>query len=117
MSPKRIDVVFFRTAAGGEPVRDWIKSLEVEDRRAIGQDLQRVEYRWPIGMPLCRAMGDGLYEVRTGLSGGRIARLFFCVDGERQMVLLHALLKKQRKTPAVDLDVARRNKRIYEAGK
>ena len=51
----KIPVVFYRTRAGGEVVRDWLRSLNEADRNAIGQDLMRVQYRWPVGMPLCRA--------------------------------------------------------------
>jgi len=79
--PQRIPVVFYRTASGREAVRDWLRDLEDADRQAIGQDLMRVRYRWPVGMPLCRALGDGLWEVRTSLPGGRIARVIFCVPG------------------------------------
>ena len=63
---------------GNEPVRDWLKELPQEDRQAIGQDLQRVQYRWPVGMPLARPLGQGLWEVRTNLAGNRIARVIFC---------------------------------------
>ena len=78
-------------------------------RNAIGQDLMRVQYRWPVGMPLCRAMGDGLWEVRSDLPGARIARLFFGVVGDR-IVVLHGFIKKTQKTPDSDLALARRRK-------
>ena len=85
-----------------------------EDRRLIGQDIQTVEFGWPVGMPTCRPMGDGLHEVRTELPGNRIARIFFYVDRNQRMVLLHGILKKTRATPASDLDLARLNKRKHE---
>ena len=71
--PRKIPVVFYRTRVGAELVRDWLRDLEAADRYAIGQDLMRVQYRWPVGMPLCRSLGDGLWEVRSTLSGNRIA--------------------------------------------
>jgi hypothetical protein len=77
--PRKVPVVFYRTAAGREVVRDWLRGLDERDRNVIGQDLMRVQYRWPIGMPLCRAMGDGLWEVRSDLPGNRIARVLFVV--------------------------------------
>jgi len=47
---KRLRAVFFRTAAGGEPVREWLKALEpIEDRKRIGLDIQTVEFGWPVG--------------------------------------------------------------------
>jgi phage-related protein len=101
----RIPLVFFLSAAGTEPVRDWLRALPDEDCRTIGQDLMRVQWRWPIGMPLCRSLGDGLWEVRTSLPSRRIARVIFVFhDGE--LVALHGFIKKSRKTPTVDLDLA-----------
>jgi phage-related protein len=114
---KRIPAIFFRTEAGGEPVRDWLKALPSrEDRKRIGEDLKTVEFGWPIGMPVCRPMGDGLYEVRTNLPGNRIARVLFYIDRKSRMVLLHGFMKKTRKTPAEDLRLARNNKKKHEGG-
>ena len=55
-------------------------------------------------MPYCRSLGIGLWEVRSNLTGGKIARVIFSVVGER-MVLLHGFLKKTRKTPTQDLQL------------
>ena len=60
---KQVRVAFFRTRDGAEPVREWLRSMPKEDRQQIGVDLKTVEYGWPIGMPTCRALGEGLWEV------------------------------------------------------
>lgn len=89
------------------PVRDWLLELTPEDRKAIGDDIRTAEFGWPVGMPLCRSINGvaGLWEVRTRLSDGRIARVFFCAhDGS--MVLLHGFIKKSQKTPAKELETA-----------
>ncbi|ACO33791.1 MULTISPECIES: type II toxin-antitoxin system RelE/ParE family toxin [Acidobacterium] len=113
---KRIEVIFFRTQAGGEPVREWLKSLQpVEDRKQIGIDIKTVEFGWPIGMPVCRSLGNGLYEVRSNLTGNRIARVLFYVDAENRMVLLHAFIKKSQKTPPAEIELARKNQSLHEA--
>jgi phage-related protein len=91
--------------SGREPVREWLKSLPTTDRKVIGEDIKDVEFSWPIGMPLCRNLGDGLWEVRSDLALGRIARIIFCVR-EGRMVLLHGFMKKTQKTPAADRDLA-----------
>ncbi len=65
---KRIPAVFYRTESGGEPVRKWLRSLDRNERKAIGTDVKTVEYGWPVGMPVCRPMGRGLYEVRSDIS-------------------------------------------------
>ena len=103
---KTLTVAFYRSRTGIEPVRDWLKELPAEDRRAIGRDLRLVEIGWPIGMPLCKPLGDGIWEVRSDLDGNRTARVLFCaVQGK--MVLLKSFIKKTRKTPQSELDLAR----------
>ena len=114
---KRVPAIFFRTEAGREPVRDWLKNLPLpEDRKRIGEDIKTVEFGWPIGMPVCRALGRGLYEVRSNLAGNRIARVLFYIDKRGRMVLLHGFIKKTQKTPDEDLELARRNKSKHERG-
>ena len=87
--------------------KDWLKTLPSAERQLIGQDLMRVQWRWPVGMPLCRPMGKGLWEVRSSLPGNRIARVFFCAHQE-SLVALHGLIKKTPKTPAGDLKLTRK---------
>jgi phage-related protein len=110
---KRIPARFYRSELGNEPVRDWLKSLNKPDRSLIGMDIKIVEFGWPIGMPVCRPMGKGLYEVRTDLAGNRMARVLFCIS-RGQMILLHAFIKKSQKTPKPDLDLALERKRLVE---
>ena len=113
---KRVPAIFYRTEAGGEPVRDWLKELSPEDRKHIGENIKTVEFGWPIGMPVCRPLGDGIYEVRTSLAQNRIARVLFYIDKKGRMVLLYGFIKKTRKTPDEDLDLARRNKNKHQRG-
>jgi phage-related protein len=112
---KRIEAIFFRTGSGRELVREWLRSLvPVADRKQIGVDIKSVEFGWPIGMPVCRSLGEGLYEVRSDLRGKRIARILFYVDAKNRMVLLHGFIKKTQKTPSGDLELARKNKALHE---
>jgi phage-related protein len=106
MSPieRKLDAVFFETEAGNEPVREWLLSLPRHERKTIGDDVLKVQYCWPIGKPLVDNLGNGLWEVRSRL-GDRIARVFFCIEGST-MVLLHGFIKKTRKTPKSELDLA-----------
>jgi phage-related protein len=101
-----IPLAFFRTLSGTEPVREWLKELPELDRRAVGQDLQRLQHRWPVGMPLARPLGHGLCEARTNLVGNRTARVIFCFH-EDELVALVGFIKKSRKTPQGELDLAR----------
>ena len=110
--PRKIPLVFFRTTSGAEPVRDWLLSLDADDRKAVGFDLMQVQFGWPVGMPLCRSLGKGLWEVRTSLPSGGIARVIFCfADGE--LVALTGFVKKTQKTPAAEIDIALKRRKEY----
>jgi phage-related protein len=105
-SPKPIPLAFWRSATGRQPVREWLKELSREDKKTIGRDIAKVQFGWPIGLPLCRPMSGGLWEVRSSLATRREARVFFgFLDGT--LIALHAIIKKTRKTPAEDLTLAR----------
>lgn len=103
---RQFAVVFFRLDSGREPVRDWLKDLARDHRKSIGEDIKTLQLGWPVGMPLVRKMAPDLWELRSNLSIG-IARTFFTVI-EQQIVLLHGFVKKARKTPAIELIIAKR---------
>ena len=113
---KRVPAIFYRTEAGGEPVREWLKGLSPEERKRIGEDIKTVEFGWPIGMPACRPLRDGIYEVRASLAQNRIARVLFYIDKKGRMVLLHGFMKKTQKTPGEDLELAKSNKSKHQRG-
>ena len=108
-------VVFFRTTSGREPVREWLRNMDKDDKKMIGEDIKLVQFRWPLGMPTVRKIDPDLWEVRSKLTRGRIARIFFTIkNGE--MALLHGYLKKSQKTPAAELKLARKRKSLWLSG-
>lgn len=114
-APAKIELRFYQTDSGNEPVREWLKDQDEVDRRAIGFDLQRVQFRWPVGMPLCRAMKGGLWEVRTSLPSAKISRVMICFHGGR-LYALHGFIKKTQATPDADLKLAQKRQKEIENG-
>jgi phage-related protein len=106
---KRLYAFFYRTPTGNEPVREWLKELSPADRKIIGTDIKDVEFAWPLGKPLVDSLGRGLWEVRSSITDG-IARVIFYVEDNR-MVLLHGFVKKSRKTPDREIDLALKRKK------
>ncbi len=104
---KVITVKFFKTESGNEPVREWLTSLSKDDKKTIGEDIKTVEQGWPIGMPLVRKFRGltKIWEVRSNINDGRIARVLFTVAGNA-MVLLHGFIKKSKSTPKADKNKA-----------
>ena len=110
--PARLPILrirFFRMAERREPVREWLKSLPADERKAIGDDLRTMQFGWPLGMPLVRNLEGGVWEVRTRLPN-RIARVLFATF-EGEAVLLHGFIKKSQQTPLDELRLAKRRKR------
>jgi phage-related protein len=108
---KILEVYFFRTETGTEPVRQWLKGLPLPEKKIIGQDIQTVEYGWPLGMPLVRGLGDGLWEIRSRLPD-RIARVIFFIY-DNNMILLHGFIKKGQKTPKTDIELAKKRRKLF----
>ena len=106
--PHPLPVVFFRTEAGSEPAREWLRELPALERAIIGEDLKTLQFRWPLGMPLVRSLGDGLWELRSNLRT-RIARCLFYVPQGR-IVVLHGFIKKTQKTPPEEKALALKRK-------
>lgn len=108
-----LNVIFFKTEGGNEPVLDWLRDLDAEDRQIIGGDLRTVQIGWPLGMPLCRPLKDGLYEVRSDITDKRIARLIFFQHGQ-DLVIVEGFIKKTQTTPKETLKSAKKRKSEYE---
>lgn len=106
-----IEIRFYTTEAGNEPVREWLRSLDILEKKDIGNDLQTVQLGWEhgfIGEPLVKSLSSGLFEVRSTLSSSkRITRIFFCVF-QKKIILLHAFVKKTQKTPDKEIELARK---------
>lgn len=106
LTMKIINVRFYKSELGKEPVRDWLKNLSKKDKTIIGEDIKTIEFGWPLGMPLVRKLEKGLWEVRSDISNKEIARVLFTVKND-VMVLLHGFKKKTQKTPENDLKIAK----------
>ncbi len=109
---KPVPLVFWKSATGHEPVREWLNKLTREDQKTIGRDIAKVQFGWPIGLPVCRALGQGLWEVRSSLPSKREARVLFGFDNGT-LIALTAFFKKTQATPAEELASARQ--RLKEA--
>ena len=111
MEPGKIlEVVFYQTSTGNQPVKEWLKAQPKNTRKIIGEDIKTVQFRWPVGMPTVRPLGKNLFEVRSNLPDKRIARILFTIF-EGYMVLLHGFIKKSEKTPQKEIDIARQRMR------
>lgn len=100
-----MNVLFFKTDNGSEPVKEWLREFQPIDKKTIGEDIRTVQIAWPLGMPLVRKMDTDLWEIRITISSG-IARIFFTVSGNT-MLLLHGFIKKSQSTPKSDLALAK----------
>ncbi len=113
---KKLEVVFYRSDIGIEPVREWLKTLTKIDKKIIGEDVKTVQFGWPIGMPLVSYLTKGLWEIRVKLVGRRIARIIFFLE-DNTIVLVNGFIKKSQKTPNHEIVLALKRKLQYESAK
>lgn len=107
---KKIKALFYKNSNGKEPVKEWLYTLSRDDMKTVGEDIRTVEYGFPIGMPICRPLGNRLFEVRSDISNKQIARVIFTII-DSHMVLLHGFTKKTQKTLKQDIEVAKNRAR------
>ena len=113
-STRKMPAVFYRSASGDEPVREWLKALDKADRQTIGEDIAYVQFKWPIGKPRVDHLRGSIWEVRSKM-GNRIARLLFTV-GQSEMILPHAFVKKTRQTNSTDIELATKRLKEWKNG-
>jgi phage-related protein len=104
---------FYAESSGKEPVREWLLELDHESRKKIGQDIMVVQFRWPLGMPLVKHLGKGLWEVRSNIHNGTARVIFMFAD--EALILLHGFIKKTQKTPLREIELALARARTYNA--
>ena len=114
-STRKIPAIFYRSASGDEPVREWLRALSEADRQTIGEDIAYVQYKWPIGKPRVDHLRDSIWEVRSKI-GNRIAHVLFAVD-QSEMILLHAFVKKTQQTNPTDIELATKRLKEWKHGK
>ena len=104
----------YKTPAGRPVIKEWLRSFDRSDCAILGEDLKTLQIGFPIGLPLCRSLGGGLWEVRSSLAGNREARMIFFHDAKaKALVVVHGFLKKSQKTPKPDLDLALRRMKEF----
>jgi phage-related protein len=113
-SARKLLATFYRTASGDEPVRDWLKALNKQERQSIGEDIAYVQYKWPIGKPRVDHLRGPVWEVRSTI-GNRIARVLFAVE-QGEMVLLHAFIKKTQQTDPANIELALKRIKDWKNG-
>jgi len=101
-----LQIRFYRTESGKEPVREWLRSLPKAERKIIGDDMKTVQFGWPLGMPLVGKIEPDLWEVRSKLKN-RTARVLFTIHESQIIILLHGFFKKSQKLPLKDKNLAK----------
>jgi phage-related protein len=82
-----LQCVFFETAGGNQPVRDFLLGRTREERKEIGSDIFKVQQGFPLGLPLVEKMDKDLWEIRSHLPAG-ICRTFFTIHVQTIVLLL-----------------------------
>jgi phage-related protein len=74
-----------------------------------------IEHGPSLRLPHSRAFGDGLFELRPkGRSG--IGRAFYYYMVGKQVIVLHAFIKKSQQTPDNELKLARKRLKEVQHG-
>lgn len=108
-------VIFYQELTERQPVNEWIKKLDRHEQETITQDLKTLQLRWPMGLPLVKALGSGFWELRSTFKT-RIARSIFIVI-QGHIIILHSFIKKTQKIPPNEMAIARKRLKALNDGR
>jgi phage-related protein len=101
---KDMDLSYYKTSSGREPVRDYICKLPEKDRAFIEGDFKLIQKHGLEAPVVFRHLKGKLWEIKTGR--GHQQRIFYCVLTGPLMLLLHACKKQKQGSQHEDVSVA-----------
>lgn len=108
-------IVYFKNSIGDAPVEKFLLELKALNNPLAEQafkGLEKLKNRAYHREPLSKYLEPGLWELRVKAESG-ILRIIYTFSKGQTIILLHAFVKKQQKTPKGELEFARR--RLNEA--
>jgi len=93
-------------------IMDWPKGIKAKYLRTINLI---EKHGAQLGPPLTDYLGDGLFEIRVKAKEG-IARAFFCYVMDKEIIIVHAIIKKTQKTPPKELKLAKQRMKEVKNG-
>jgi phage-related protein len=98
-----VDVRFYRTAGGEEPVREYLRGLPLDERRLVGAAIRALQSCGLSAPGLVTRQLDGkLWEIKASAE-----RVLYCVSTGPVVWLLHAYRKATQKAPRREVGLAR----------
>ena len=108
------DVEFYRLPNGKAPVEEFLDSLNVKMRnKALNSLLLLEEFGNTLREPHSKSVGDGIFELRIKFAND-ITRIFYFFYVGNKIILTNGFIKKTQKTPAAEIELARKYKEDYE---
>lgn len=107
-------ISYYEDARGKRPVEEFIDALPLKMRAKVFGRIELLEeHGASLGMPFSRHLADGIFELRT-IQGGDITRILYFFADDSEIVLTHGFVKKTQKTPARELERAKRIRRDWK---
>ena len=108
------EIEFYRQKNGNAPVEEFLDSLEPKMRNKAVRSLELLEeFGNALREPNSKALGDGLFELRIKFSSD-ITRVFYFFYVGNRIILTNGFVKKTQKTPAAEIELARKYKADFE---
>ena len=108
------EIIFYETAAGDKPVKDFLAALEPGPRAKAVRTLELLRTLPFVPSKFWKKMqgAERLWEVRVEYAGNTY-RILACTDKGNRVILLHGFQKKSQKTPHQEMGVAEQRKKRY----
>lgn len=114
------EIIFYKDSTGKSPIESFLLELEKSNKSLVEQarsGIDKIKNKAYHEEPLSKHLEPGLWELRAKSSSG-ILRIIYTFSKGQIIILLHVFVKKKQKTPAKELEIARKRlKELYEREK
>src|SRR5258708_9208809 len=107
-------IIFYQDDKGHNPIEEFLVGIAKSNRILVAktrQGIDKLRNRAYHKEPLSKYLEAGLWELRVK-TGTNILRIIYTFKKGQIVILLHIFVKKDQKTPAGELETAR--KRLNE---
>jgi phage-related protein len=110
----KFEVEFYETPNGDQPAKDFLLSLDKKMRAKMADTISVLQDNgYELREPYSKHLSEGIFELRAKV-GSDITRVLYFFYVERHIILTNGFIKKTRKTPKEQIELARKYKHEYE---
>ena len=107
------EIEFYQLSNGREPAKEFLTDLDVKMRAKMADTISLLQDNgFELREPYSKHLTDGIFELRAKV-GSDATRVLYFFYVNRRIILTNGFVKKTQKTPAGEIEKAKRYRADY----